>query len=73
MQRRNSFETKRIDVFKKKETIIGKETLLKQKKNGLDRQLVVLTTKESEFYPQGGEPIWWLVLPLVKFHCFQPI
>ena len=45
--------------FNKKEKFIGKESLLKQKKNGLDKQLVVLTTKDSEFFPQGGEPIWW--------------
>ena len=45
--------------FKKKESFLGKEALLKFKKQGLDRQLVILTLKDSEVSPQGGEPIWW--------------
>jgi len=45
--------------FNKKDSFIGKEALLEQKKKGLERQLVILTTNYSEFCPQGGEPIWW--------------
>jgi len=45
--------------FKKNGSFLGKEALLKQRKQGLDRFLVILTTNDSKVRPQGGEPIWW--------------
>ena len=45
--------------FNKPESFIGKEALLKQKKEGDTRHLVMLTVADSEAFPHGGEPIWW--------------
>jgi len=42
----------------KKVSFLGKEALVKQKKKGIKRSLVMLTAKDSEAHAHGGEPIW---------------
>ena len=42
----------------KKVSFLGKDALIKQIEKGINRYLVMLTSKDSEAYAHGGEPIW---------------
>jgi len=45
--------------LKKQAMFVGREALLQQKTEGVSRRLVMLTVRDPEAFPHGGEPIWW--------------
>ena len=59
--------------YKKKADFIGKEALLKAKKETLKRNLVMMSVEVDDCYPEANESVWLedhvIIILLINYEC----